>query len=207
MTDKGTFIYNGAERVVVSQLVKSPGVYFADRLDVSGKKLFGATIIPNRGAWFELEMDSVGAIYTRIDKTRKIPVTVLLRAIGYESNEAILELYNNNEYIIKTLEKDTSNNKKEALIEFYRRLRPGEMATEDAAEQLLNNLFFDPRRYDMATVGRYKVNKKLGLNIPVETRHLTIEDITSTIAYLLKLLEGEGKTDVIDHLATGVCVP
>jgi DNA-directed RNA polymerase subunit beta len=200
MTEKGTFIINGAERVVVSQLVKSPGVYFNERIDVSGNMLFGATVIPNRGAWFELEMDSAGIVYTRIDKTRKIPVTVLLRAIGYETNEDILDLYDNDEYIQRTIDKDTTNNKKEALIEFYRRLRPGEMATEDAAQQLLNNLFFDPRRYDMATVGRYKVNKKLGLNTPVEIRHLTVEDITSTIAYLLKLIKGEGKTDVIDHL-------
>ena len=200
MTENGTFIINGAERVVVSQLVKSPGVYFNEKLDLAGNSLFGATVIPNRGAWFELEMDSAGLIYTRIDKTRKIPVTVLLRTLGYETNEAILELYDNHEAIEKTLEKDTATNKKEALIEFYRRLRPGEMATEDAAQQLLKNLFFDPRRYDMAVVGRYKVNKKLGLNIPVETRYLTVEDITSTIGYILKLINGEGKTDVIDHL-------
>jgi DNA-directed RNA polymerase subunit beta len=200
MTDKGTFIINGAERVVVSQLVKSPGVYFSERFDVAGNKLFGATIIPNRGAWFELEMDSAGVIYTRIDKTRKIPVTVLLRSLGYESNEDILNLYEHHETIVRTLDKDTTNNKKEALIEFYRRLRPGEMATEDAAEQLLKNLFFDPRRYDMATVGRYKVNKKLKLDIPEEIRYLTLQDITSTIGYLLKLINGEGKTDIIDHL-------
>ena len=200
MTEKGTFIINGAERVVVSQLVKSPGVYFNERYDVSGNRLFGATVIPNRGAWFELEMDSAGIIYTRIDKTRKIPVTVLLRAIGYESNEEILALYDGHATIEKTLEKDTTTNKKEALIEFYRRLRPGEIATEDAAEQLLNNLFFDARRYDMAMVGRYKVNKKLGLDIPVETRNLTVEDIVATINYILKLIDGEGKTDVIDHL-------
>ena len=200
MTDKGTFIINGAERVVVSQLVKSPGVYFSDRLDVSGNVLYGATLIPNRGAWFELEMDSAGVIYTRIDKTRKIPVTVLLRAIGFETNEDIMELYGGDEAIVTTLEKDPTTNKKEALIEFYRRLRPGEMATEDAAEQLLKNLFFDPRRYDMAAVGRYKVNKKLELDIPEDVRHLTIEDITHTIGYVIKLINGQGKTDVIDHL-------
>jgi DNA-directed RNA polymerase subunit beta len=200
MTDKGTFIINGAERVVVSQLVKSPGVYFNEKMDAAGNKLFGATVIPNRGAWFELEMDSAGIIYTRIDKTRKIPVTVLLRALGYESNEALLGLFDNDETIEKTLEKDTTTNKKEALIEFYRRLRPGEIATEDAAEQLLKNLFFDPRRYDMAVVGRYKVNKKLGLTTPVEIRNLTHEDIITTIGYILKLIKGEGKTDVIDHL-------
>ena len=128
MTDKGTFIINGAERVVVSQLVKSPGVYFSDRLDVAGNVLYGATLIPNRGAWFELEMDSAGVIYTRIDKTRKIPVSVLLRAIGFETNDDILELYGGNETILTTLEKDPTTNKKEALIEFYRRLRPGELA-------------------------------------------------------------------------------
>ncbi|HHV17082.1 MAG TPA: DNA-directed RNA polymerase subunit beta, partial [Gelria sp.] len=200
MTEKGTFIINGAERVVVSQLVKSPGVYFNERVDVSGRRLFGATIIPNRGAWFELEMDSAGVVYTRIDKTRKTPVTVLLRSLGYGTNEAIQELYNNDESIEKALEKDSSTNKKEALIEFYRRLRPGEMATEEAAEQLLSNLFFEPRRYDLAVVGRYKINKKLGLDIPMETRHLTKEDLIATIGYLLKLINGEGKTDVIDHL-------
>src|SRR5665647_543898 len=200
MTDKGTFIINGAERVVVSQLVKSPGVYFNEKMDAAGNKLFGATVIPNRGAWFELEMDSAGIIYTRIDKTRKIPVTVLLRALGYESNETLLGLFDNDETIERTLEKDTTTNKKEALIEFYRRLRPGEIATEDAAEQLLKNLFFDPRRYDMAVVGRYKVNKKLGLTTPVEIRNLTHEDIITTIGYILKLIKGEGKTDVIDHL-------
>ncbi|HZK42984.1 MAG TPA: DNA-directed RNA polymerase subunit beta [Syntrophomonadaceae bacterium] len=200
MTDKGTFIINGAERVVVSQLVKSPGVYFSERMDVAGRTLYGATIIPNRGAWFELEMDSAGLIYTRVDKTRKIPVTVFLRALGYETNEAILELYDNHETMVKTLGKDTTTNKKEALIEFYRRLRPGEMATEDAAETLINNLFFDERRYDMANVGRYKVNKKLGIDIALKTRNLTLEDITKTIGYMLKLIDGEGKTDVIDHL-------
>lgn len=200
MTENGTFIINGAERVVVSQLVKSPGVYFNEKLDLAGHSLFGATIIPNRGAWFELEMDSAGVIYTRIDKTRKIPVTVLLRCLGFESNEAILELYHDHDAIKRTLEKDTTTNKKEALIEFYRRLRPGEMATEDAAQQLLKNLFFDPRRYDMASVGRYKINKKLGLSFPEEVRYLTIEDMTATIGYILKLIDGEGKTDVIDHL-------
>lgn len=200
MTDKGTFIINGAERVVVSQLVKSPGVYFNDRVDISGKTLYGATIIPNRGAWFELEMDTPGAVYTRIDKTRKIPVTVLLRCLGFESDEDILGLYNGDETIVRTLEKDTTKNREEALIEFYRRLRPGELATVDGAQQLLNNLFFDPRRYDLAAVGRYKINKKLNLNIPDEIRHLTTEDITATIGYLLGLVRGEGKVDIIDHL-------
>ena len=153
MTEKGTFIINGAERVVVSQLVKSPGVYFSDRVDVAGNRLFGATIIPNRGAWFELEMDSAGVIYTRIDKTRKIPVSVLLRCMGFETNETITALYEHADYLAKTLDKDPTSSKKEALIEFYRRLRPGEMATEDAAEQLLKNLFFDPRRQNWCPNG------------------------------------------------------
>jgi len=200
MTEKGTFIINGAERVVVSQLVKSPGVYFSEHYDLAGNLLYGATIIPNRGAWFELEMDSSGVIYAKIDKTRRLIVSVILRAIGYETNEAILTLFDNDENIAKSLEKDTTTtNRKEALLEFYRRLRPGELATEDAAEQLLNNLFFDPRRYDMAVVGRYKVNKKLGLDIPEETRHLTKEDMIETIRYILKLIKGEGKKDVNDH--------
>ncbi|NMA63515.1 MAG: DNA-directed RNA polymerase subunit beta, partial [Syntrophomonadaceae bacterium] len=200
MTDKGTFIINGAERVVVSQLVKSPGVYFNDRIDVSGKILYGATVIPNRGAWFELEMDAFGAVYTRIDKTRKIPVTVLLRALGYPTNDDILALYDNDETIIRTLEKDTTTSREEALIEFYRRLRPGELATVDGAEQLLRNLFFEPRRYDLAAVGRYKINKKLGLDTPADVRHLEPRDLLATIGYLLGLVRGEGKTDVIDHL-------
>ncbi|MGE5397043.1 MAG: DNA-directed RNA polymerase subunit beta [Chitinophagales bacterium] len=200
MTENGTFIINGAERVVVSQLVKSPGVYFNDRLDLSGNVLYGATVIPNRGAWFELEMDSQGVVYTRIDKTRKIPVSILLRCLGFESNDDILQLYNNDETIARTMEKDTTTNKEEALIEFYRRLRPGELATVEGATQLLNNLFFDPRRYDLAAVGRYKINKKLEMQAPSDLRHLTIEDITSTIGYLLGLVRGEGKVDVIDHL-------
>jgi DNA-directed RNA polymerase subunit beta len=200
MTEKGTFIINGAERVVVSQLVKSPGVYFSEHYDLAGNILYGATVIPNRGAWFELEMDSSGVIYTKIDKTRKLVVTILIRALGFEKDEEILGLFDNNEYIARTLEKDNTLNKKEALIEFYRRLRPGELATEEAAEQLFHNLFFDPRRYDMAVVGRYKVNRKLGLDIPKEMRHLTEEDIIATIRYILRLLKGEGKTDVIDHL-------
>ncbi len=200
MTEKGTFIINGAERVVVSQLVKSPGVYFNDRVDITGKVLYGATIIPNRGAWFELEMDSSGAVYTRIDKTRKIPVTVLLRALGYPTNDDILALFDNDETIIKTLEKDTTTNREEALIEFYRRLRPGELATVDGAEQLLHNLFFDPRRYDLAAVGRYKINKKLNLDTPDDVRCLQPQDIIATIRYLLGLVRGEGKTDIIDHL-------
>ncbi|NLV17394.1 MAG: DNA-directed RNA polymerase subunit beta [Syntrophomonadaceae bacterium] len=200
MTDKGTFIINGAERVVVSQLVKSPGVYFNDRLDLTGNILYGATIIPNRGAWFELEMDSYGAVYTRIDKTRKIPVTVLLRCIGYPTNEDILQLFEDDETITRTLEKDTTTNREEALIEFHRRLRPGELATVEGAGQLLNNLFFDPRRYDLAAVGRYKINKKLEINVPKENRYLTVEDMTTTIGYLLSLVKGQGKVDVIDHL-------
>ena len=206
MTEKGTFIINGAERVVVSQLVKSPGVYFNERLAVTGNIMYGATIIPNRGAWFELEMDTHGLVYTRIDKTRKIPVTVLLRCLGYETDEDILNLYDNDETAVRTLEKDTTNNREEALVEFHRRLRPGELATVEGAGQLLNNLFFEPRRYDLAAVGRYKINKKLGLDIPADYRHLTIEDITATIGYLFNLVKGKGRVDVIDHLGNQATV-
>lgn len=200
MTEKGTFIINGAERVVVSQLVKSPGVYFNEHYDTAGHILYGATVIPNRGAWFELEMDGAGAIYTRIDKNRKLVVTILLKALGFKTDQEILHLFHDAEAIKRTLEKDTTNNHKEALLEFYRRLRPGELATEEAASKLIHDLFFDPKRYDMAEVGRYKVNKKLALDIPAEVRVLTLEDIVATIGYIVKLTEGEGQADVIDHL-------
>lgn len=161
MTDQGTFIINGAERVVVSQLVRSPGVYYDQEVDKNGNKLFSATLIPNRGAWMELESDANGIIYCRVDRTRKQPVTVLLRALGYDSDASILEVLGDNEYTRATLDKDNTKSKKEALIELYRRLRPGEPPTEESARSLLDSLFFDPKRYDLASVGRYKLNKKL----------------------------------------------
>jgi DNA-directed RNA polymerase subunit beta len=163
MTERGTFIINGAERVIVSQLVRSPGVYFVVSRDKSGKKLFSSTLIPNRGAWLEYETDSNDIVYVRIDRTRKIPITILLRAMGCETDAQIIELTGESEHILKTLEKDNTSNKDEALIEIYKKLRPGEPPTLDSASSLINSLFFDHKRYDLAKVGRYKFNKKLGL--------------------------------------------
>lgn len=161
MTDTGTFIINGAERVIVSQLVRSPGVYYKRERDAFDKEIYTAQLIPNRGAWIELESDPSGSVSVRIDRNRKMPVTVLIRALGYSSNEEILELFDHDIHIEKTLEKDSTTDKKSALIEIYHKLRPGEPATEDSGTTLLHNFFFDPRRYDLAKVGRYKLNKKL----------------------------------------------
>ncbi len=202
MTTKGTFIINGAERVIVSQLVRSPGVYYAETIDQTGKKLYGATIIPNRGAWLEFETDANDNLFVRIDRTRKLPATVLLRALGYSSNGQILELFDNDERIRMTLERDHTETEGEALVEIYKRLRPGDPPTVENARTLLNSLFFDPKRYDFAKVGRYKVNKKLGLDIDPTKKVITHEDIIETVRYLLNLIKGvEGYTsDDIDHL-------
>lgn len=161
MTETGTFIINGAERVIVSQLVRSPSVYFSTKVDKNGKKNFTATVIPNRGAWLELETDAKDIIYVRIDRTRKIPVTVLLRALGFGSDADIINLLGDDEYIRNTLDKDNTDSTDKALIEIYERLRPGEPPTLDNAKNLLVARFFDPKRYDLANVGRYKINKKL----------------------------------------------
>ncbi len=163
MTETGTFIINGAERVIVSQLVRSPSVYFNAKIDKNGKKTFSATVIPNRGAWLELETDAKDIIYVRIDRTRKIPVTVLLRALGFSTDAEIINLFGEDEYLRNTLEKDNTDSTERALIEIYERLRPGEPPTVDNARNLLASRFFDPKRYDLAGVGRYKINKKLHL--------------------------------------------
>ena len=162
MTDNGTFIINGAERVIVSQLVRSPGVYYNETIDTTGKKLFNATVIPNRGAWLELETDANDVISVRVDRTRKLPVTILIRALGWATNGAIQELFNDDTRIRATLERDSTASRDEALVEIYKRLRPGEPPTVENATQLLETLFFDSKRYDLATVGRYKLTKKLG---------------------------------------------
>ena len=164
MTDKGTFIINGAERVIVSQLVRSPGVYYAHEIDKSGKKLISATVIPNRGAWLEYETDSNDIVSVRVDRDRKQPVTMLLRAFGYTTNDMIRELIGEDERLEATLGKDSTTSREEALIEIYKKLRPGEPPTLDSAESLINSLFFDPKRYDLARVGRYKFNKKLSIS-------------------------------------------
>ncbi|MEG6566658.1 DNA-directed RNA polymerase subunit beta [Thermoanaerobacterium saccharolyticum] len=164
MTDKGTFIINGAERVIVSQLVRSPGVYYEQQFDRLGKKLFFATVIPNRGAWLEYEEDSNDIFSVRIDRTRKVPITVFLRALGYGTDAQILNLFGEDERIKATLDKDTTKSEEEGLLEVYKRLRPGEPPTVESAKSLLYSLFFDPKRYDLAHVGRYKFNKKLALS-------------------------------------------
>ncbi|MFS0877520.1 DNA-directed RNA polymerase subunit beta [Solibacillus isronensis] len=161
MTETGTFIINGAERVIVSQLVRSPSVYFHEKTDKNGKKGFGATVIPNRGAWLEYETDAKDVVYVRIDRTRKLPVTVLLRALGFGSDQEILDIIGDNEYLRNTLEKDNTEGTEKALLEIYERLRPGEPPTVESAKNLLYSRFFDAKRYDLANVGRYKMNKKL----------------------------------------------
>ncbi|ADG04923.1 DNA-directed RNA polymerase subunit beta [Kyrpidia tusciae] len=163
MTETGTFIINGAERVIVSQLVRSPSVYFNAKADKNGKRTYGATVIPNRGAWLELETDTKDVIYARIDRTRKIPVTVLLRALGFSTDADIVHLLGEDEYLRNTLEKDNTDSVEKALLEIYDRLRPGEPPTLENARALLKSRFFDPKRYDLANVGRYKINKKLHL--------------------------------------------
>ena len=163
MTEKGTFIYNGAERVVVTQLVRSPGPYYDKEIDKSGKNLFFTTVIPNRGAWLEYETDSNEIISVRVDRTRKQPVTTLLRALGMGSNQEIIDIFGEEPRLLKTLEKDTTTNYEEGLKEIYKKLRPGEPPTLESAQSLFNSMFFDPKRYDLAKVGRYKYNKKLGL--------------------------------------------
>lgn len=163
MTDNGTFVINGAERVIVSQLVRSPGIYFAKKVDKTGKDLYSATVIPNRGAWLEYETDSSDVMSVRIDRTRKLPITVLLRALGYGTDLQITELMGDDERILATIQKDNAKTTDEGLIEIYKRLRPGEPPTVDSATSLLNSLFFDPKRYDLAKFGRFKFNKKLSI--------------------------------------------
>jgi DNA-directed RNA polymerase subunit beta len=201
MTPNGTFIINGTERVVVSQLVRSPGVYFERTLDkTSDRDIYGAKVIPGRGAWLEFEVDKRDQVGVRIDRKRKQPVTVLLRALGWD-NARILERYEEFESIRVTLDKDHTTTQDEALIDIYRKLRPGEPPTRDAAETLLNNLYFNEKRYDLAKVGRYKVNKKLELELPLAQGTLTEDDIVAAIDYIVKLHRGDAgfETDDIDH--------
>jgi len=163
MTDSGTFIINGAERVVVSQLVRSPSVYYSKEIDKNGKPVFACKVIPSRGTWLEYEMDAKEVLYVRIDRTRKVPLTTLIRAFGLSSDEEILEMFNNDVYIKNTLEKDSTHNTDEALIEIYEKLRPGEPTTLDSSKNQLITRFFDSFRYELAKVGRYKFNKRLNV--------------------------------------------
>jgi DNA-directed RNA polymerase subunit beta len=191
MTDKGTFIINGTERVVVSQLVRSPGVYFDKTVDkTSDKDVYGAKIIPSRGAWLEFEIDKRDMVGVRVDRKRKQSVTVLLKALGWDDAK-ILEEFGDYESMRTTLEKDHTTGQDDALLDIYRKLRPGEPPTREAAQTLLDNLYFNPKRYDLAKVGRYKANKKLGLNKPLTDNVLTIDDVVATIRYIVKLHAGE----------------
>ena len=178
MTDTGTFVINGAERVIVSQLVRSPGVYYAKDMDPMGKFLYGTTVIPNRGAWIEYETDLNDIIYARVDRTRKLPATALLRVMGLPTNDDIIRTFGEHPFLVATLAKDTTKNEDDALLEIYRKLRPGEPANLENAAQLIKNIFSDNRRYDLANVGRYKVNKKLGWR-----QRLLGKELTSPIAF------------------------
>src|SRR4051794_32921321 len=211
MTRKGTFVINGTERVVVSQLVRSPGVYFDRTLDkTSDKEIFSCKVIPSRGAWLEFEVDKRDAVGVRIDRKRRQSVTVLLRALGW-TNEQILERFGDYESMRVTLEKDHTTTQDEALLDIYRKLRPGEPPTRESAQTLLDNLYFNPKRYDLAKVGRYKVNKKLGLEQELGHGVLSEDDVIATIEYLVRLHAGESEmsrgerslpieVDDIDHL-------
>ncbi|WP_163687041.1 DNA-directed RNA polymerase subunit beta [Mycolicibacterium gadium] len=193
MTEKGTFIINGTERVVVSQLVRSPGVYFDESIDKSTEKtLHSVKVIPGRGAWLEFDVDKRDTVGVRIDRKRRQPVTVLLKALGW-TNEQIVERFGFSEIMMGTLEKDNTAGTDEALLDIYRKLRPGEPPTKESAQTLLENLFFKEKRYDLARVGRYKVNKKLGLNVgqPITSSTLTEEDVVATIEYLVRLHQGD----------------
>jgi DNA-directed RNA polymerase subunit beta len=207
MTDKGTFVINGAERVVVSQLVRSPGVYFTGVDDpTTGRRLFYAKLIPNRGAWLEFETSNKDVMSVKVDRKRKLPVTTLLRAVGYSSNEEIKALFTaididpEHQYVQSTLDRDPTTNTNEGLVEVYKRLRPGDPPTIDNARNLVQSLFFNFRRYDLAKVGRYKLNRKLGLDLEMSQRTLTNDDLVRIIGKMVELNNGKGNADDIDHL-------
>ncbi|WP_248929038.1 DNA-directed RNA polymerase subunit beta [Paenibacillus hamazuiensis] len=208
MTETGTFIINGAERVIVSQLVRSPSVYFSTKVDKNGKKTYTATVIPNRGAWLELETDAKDIIYVRIDRTRKIPVTVLLRALGFGTDAEIIDLLGDDEYIRNTLDKDNTDSTDKALIEIYERLRPGEPPTLDNARSLLIARFFDPKRYDLANVGRYKINKKLHIKNRLFNQRLAEtlvdRDTGEIIAEAGQLIDRRLLDNILPHLENNV---
>jgi DNA-directed RNA polymerase subunit beta len=199
MTDRGTFIINGAERVIVNQIVRSPGVYYKSEIDKNGRRTYNASLIPNRGAWLKFETDKNDLVWVRIDKTRKLSAQVLLKALGLSDSE-IFDALRHPEYFQKTIEKEGQFSEEEALMELYRKLRPGEPPTVSGGQQLLDSRFFDPKRYDLGRVGRYKLNRKLRLNTPDTVRVLTPQDILSAIDYLINLEFDLGSIDDIDHL-------
>src|SRR6187397_2362179 len=214
MTDMGTFVINGAERVVVSQLVRSPGVYYSEAEDLaSGRMIFSAKVIPNRGAWLEFETNNKDQLWVKVDRKRKIAATTLLRAVGYEENDEIAALFTavdvdpDHQYVASTLDKDLTRTQAEALIEVYKKLRPGDPPTGDNARQLVESLFFNFRRYDLGRVGGYKFNKKLdpvaarlGVELPREGRTITREDIAAIVGHLIECNRGLHPKDDIDHL-------
>ncbi|UJF33675.1 DNA-directed RNA polymerase subunit beta [Paenibacillus hexagrammi] len=208
MTETGTFIINGAERVIVSQLVRSPSVYYSTKVDKNGKKTYTATVIPNRGAWLELETDAKDIIYVRIDRTRKIPVTVLLRALGFGTDAEIMDLLGDDEYIRNTLDKDNTDSTEKALIEIYERLRPGEPPTLDNARSLLVARFFDPKRYDLANVGRYKINKKLHIKNRLFNQRLAETLVDPETGEIIceagQLLDRRTLDEILPHIENGV---
>lgn len=228
MTSKGTFVINGAERVIVSQLVRSPGIYFQKTVDPTQKLLYVGMVIPNRGAWLEFESDLSDIISVRIDKTRKLPVTVLIRSLGYETDNDILNLFDGDSAIVETLNKDSIKTREEALIEIYRKLRPGDPPSAESANSLLKNLFFDPKRYNMAKVGRYKLNKKMGIKLACSkcgTLHkpgtvecpecsspityeeiLSKEDIVAAVRYMAALIRGEKQLKALNERYLDVTV-
>ena len=191
MTEHGTFIINGAERVIVSQLVRSPGAYFDVQIDKAGKRLYSAQIIPNRGAWLEYETDSNDVLWVRIDRARKLPITVLLRALGYGTDQEITDLFGEDERLMATISRsDSTKTQTQGLLEIYKRQKPGEPPTEDGARALLRSLFFDPKRYDLMRVGRYKFNKKLGVAARIANQ-VAAEDIVSPISGEVMVSKGD----------------
>jgi len=203
MTERGTFIINGAERVIVNQLIRSSGVYFSKEITNDGRILYDGSIIPNRGAWIEFEYDKKRIVSVRVDRNRKMPGTILFRALGYGSDEELIEMFGDHETLHKTLEKDNTESQEEALIELYKNQRPGEPPTVESAQNLIDSLFFDRKRYDLAKVGRYKINQKLGLDYDLERRTLTEEDIIETYRYMFGLIDDDedANIDDIDHLS------
>lgn len=207
MTDRGTFIINGVERVIISQLMRSPGAFFTNDY-AAGRKLFGAKIIPVYGAWLEMETSAADVIYVKIDRKRKFPITTLLRAFGYDTDEDIKKAFasvntdKDHDYIAATLEKDASSNRSEAYIETYKRIRPGDLATADNSKSLIDGMFFDHRKYDLSKVGRYKINQRLGLKLAEtrENRVFLVEDLVEVIKEIIRLNNEQGEADDIDHL-------
>ena len=206
MTKTGTFVINGAERVIVSQLVRSPGIYYAIAHDKIGKELYSSTVIPNRGAWLEYETDSNDVFYVRVDRTRKVPITVLIRALGYGTNAEILELFGEEPKILASFGKDTAESYQEGLLELYKKIRPGEPLAVDSAESLITSMFFDARRYDLAKVGRYKFNKKLALKNRI-TGQVAAEDIVSAITGEVLVEEGQTITRELAEAIQNGAVP